>query len=296
MPAARLFVAVVMTLAVVGTARGQAGGDAPTGLRVVRRVGNTVTFAWLAPPAGVAPTGYLLEGAVSGDPQVLASVPTGGSATQITLTVPDGDFDVWVVAVNGGQRLGQSVPMRVAVNTLAFPSSPITVLASAAGDTLALSWTNTWSAATPTGLQLFVGGSVSTTLTLPVTEAFTVAGVPPGIYFFALTALNGSAPGGTTGTVQVTVPGVCGGPPNPPTAFSLSTQGGRVFVDWLPPASGAAVTSYVLDVSGAFTGALPTTSRSLAVPVGAGSYTVRVASVGPCGTSAFTAPQTVVVP
>lgn len=296
MPAGRLFVAMVVALAGVAPARGQTVGDAPTGLRVVHRVANTVTFAWLAPSGGVTPTSYLLEGAASGRAEVLASVPTGGPATQITLTVPDGTFDVWVVAVAGGRRLGQSAPVRIYVNTLSFPASPHTLLASAVGDTVTLSWTNSWSAATLTGVQLLVGGSAIATLTLPVTESFAVAGVPRGIYYLAQTALNGGAPGGTSGTIQLNVPGTCLGPPNPPTAFSFSAQGGRVYLDWRSPANGEAVTSYVLDVSGAFTGTVPTTSRSLAVPVWAGSYTVRVASVGPCGTSAFTAPQTVVVP
>ncbi len=268
----------------------------PTHLRVVSRAGNTMTFAWVPPAAGVVPDGYLVEGSIAGQTQILASLPTGGSGTQITLAVPNGTFDVRVVAVAGGLRLGQSAPLQIAVNTVAFPSAPRNLLASAAGDTLALSWTNTWEGASLTGLQLLVSGPVSATLTLPVTESFVYAGVPPGTYTFAVTALNGGAPGGATSAVQLTFPGTCAGAPEPPTAFSLSTQGGRVFVDWLPPASGAAVTSYVLDVSGAFTGALPTTSRSLAVPVGAGSYSVRVAAAGPCGTSAFTAPQTVVVP
>ena len=133
----------------------------PAGLRVATRAGNSVTFTWLAPSAGVVPTGYLLEGSISGQSQVLASVPTGGAATQVTLTVPDGTFDVRVVAVRGAMRLASSLPLQVAVNTLAFPSSPINLLASAAGDTLALSWTNTWSGATLTGLQLLVGGSAA---------------------------------------------------------------------------------------------------------------------------------------
>ncbi len=267
-----------------------------TGLRVATRAGNAVTFTWLAPSAGVVPTGYLIEGSISGQSQVLASVPTGGAATQVTLVVPDGTFDVRVVAVHGALRLATSLPLQVAVNTLAFPSSPVNLLASAAGDTLALSWTNTWSGATLTGLQLLVGGSAGATITLPVTESFTFSGVPAGTYTFAVTALNGGAPGGATSTVQLTFPGTCAGPPNPPTAFSLSTQGGRVYLNWLPPSSGAAVTHYVVQATGAFTGSFPLATRTFSAPVPPGSYSVSVASVGPCGTSAATAPQTVVVP
>jgi hypothetical protein len=268
----------------------------PTGFRVVARTGNTVTFAWAAPRAGVVPDGYLMEGGISGQAQVLASLPTGGAATQFTLTLPDGTFDVRVVAVRGAWRLGQSATSTISVNRLAFPTSPTNLLASAAGNALALSWTNTWSGAALRGLRLFVSGATAASIDLPITETFAYAGVPPGTYTFRVAALGAGGEGGTTDPVTLTFPGTCAGPPDPPTTFSVSSQGGRVFVDWLPPAGGPAATSYVLAVTGAFNGAFPMTSRSLAVPVGPGSYTVRVAAVGPCGTSAFTEAQTVAVP
>ena len=69
-----------------------------------------------------------------------------------------------------------------------------------------------------------------------------------------------------------------------------------MYVIWDPPASGAAPTSYLLDVSGAFTGQFPTTGRALNGNAGPGSYTVRVQSVNACGASPFTAAQTVTIP
>ncbi len=210
--------------------------------------------------------------------------------------MPNGVFFAHVAAVHVELRLGQSPPQEIWVNTLAFPGSPVNLLASAAGDTLALSWANTWSGASITGLRLFVSGPVAGSIDLPVTESFTYTDVPPGTYAFTITALNGASPGGATSSIPVTFPGTCAGPPSPPAAFSLSTQSGRVYLDWLPPASGAAVTSYIVSVTGAFEGSVPTTSRSLAVPAAPGTYTVSVASSGPCGTSTPTAAQTVTVP
>ena len=130
----------------------------------------------------------------------------------------------------------------------------------------------------------------------PATESFTYPTVPAGTYTFTVSALNGSAASAPSTPVTLTFPGTCAATPNAPSGFSASTQGGSVFLDWLPPTTGEAVTSYVVSVSGAFTGTLPMTARTLATAVPPGSYTVRVASVGLCGTSAFTAPQTVVVP
>ena len=96
--------------------------------------------------------------------------------------------------------------------------------------------------------------------------------------------------------MTLTFPGSCAGAPQPPQAFSATTQGGRIFLDWLPPSSGAAVTHYVVSATGAVTGSFPMTARTFSTLVTPGTYTVRVAAVGPCGTSTATTPQTVVVP
>jgi len=69
-----------------------------------------------------------------------------------------------------------------------------------------------------------------------------------------------------------------------------------VYVIWDPPSSGAAPTSYLLDVTGSFTGQFPTTGRALNGDAGSGAYTVRVQSVNACGASVFTAAQTVTIP
>jgi len=65
---------------------------------------------------------------------------------------------------------------------------------------------------------------------------------------------------------------------------------------WDPPATGAAPTSYLVNVSGSFVGSVPLTTRAISAPVGPGSYTISVASVNACGASAATTPQTVVIP
>ena len=97
-------------------------GSTPTDFRVVARTANTATFAWVAPVAGIVPDGYVIEGGLAGQTQVLASVPTGGAATQVTLAVPNGVFFVRVVAQRGTIRLGQSADLQIAVNAGVFPS------------------------------------------------------------------------------------------------------------------------------------------------------------------------------
>lgn len=269
---------------------------APGALRVVARQGNMMTLAWTPPAAGLEPSSYQLEGGIAGQSQVLAVLPTGGAATQFTVSVPDGTFFVRMASVWGTTRLAVSPEITVAINAPAAPDAPAALLASANGSALALSWQNRWEHAAPTGIRLAVSGAVSTTLDLPVSESFTYSGVPPGTYTFTVSALNGSTASAPSAPATVTFPGACTGAPSPPAAFSATTQGGMVYLDWLPATSGEAATGYVLLVSGAFTGSLPSAARTLVVPAPPGSYTVRVVSVGPCGTSEPTPPQTVIVP
>ena len=66
------------------------------------RLGRTV--------AGIVPDGYLIEGGLAGQTQVLASVPTGGVAAQVTLAVPNGVFFVRVVAQRGTMPQSASPP------------------------------------------------------------------------------------------------------------------------------------------------------------------------------------------
>ena len=167
-----------------------------------------------------------------------------------------------------------------------FPSAPANLLGSAVGQRLALSWVNTWNGAAPTGVRIDVSGSITTAIDLPVTEQFAFDGVPPGTYTFTVTPLVAGVPGDSSNAVTLTFPGTCPAPPNPPLAFSLSTQAGRVYLDWLPPSSGPAVTHYVVHATGAFTGSFPLTARTFSARVAPGSYTVSIAAVGPCGTSA----------
>jgi len=267
----------------------------PGALRVVARQGNLLTLAWTPPSAGLEPSSYQLEGGIAGQSQVLAVLPTGGAATQFSVSVPDGTFFVRMASLWGTTRLAVSSPITVAMNAPAAPDAPTALLASANGSALALSWRNRWEHAAPTGIRLAVSGAVSTTLDLPVSESFTYSGVPPGTYTFTVSALNGSTAGAPSAPTTVSFPGTCTGAPAPPAAFSATAQGGTVYLDWLPAASGEAATGYVLLVSGAFTGSLPSVARTLAVPAPPGSYTIRVVSVGPCGTSQPTPPQTVIV-
>lgn len=275
---------------------GAGAGTTPTNFRLAARAGNRLTFAWVAPATGFVPTGYEIEGGIAG--QVLATVPTGGPATQFSVPAPDGTFFVRVVATAGALRSAPSNEIVVTVGGGSAPSPPENLLASKSGPTIVLSWTTVLDRGATTSTAITVSGPPSTlTAVVPPGEWTSFPAFPGRTeYNVMVAAVNAGGTSGPSNAVVVAASATCNGAPNPPRAFSASTQGGVAYLDWLPPATGEAVGFYVVSVTGAFTGSFTLPVRTLATPVASGSYTVSVASVGPCGTSAPSAPQTIVVP
>jgi hypothetical protein len=271
-----------------------AAPDPPTDLVVSSVTGNTVTLAWKA-PASSTPTGYVLEGGWSPG-GVLASIPTGSTATSFTFTAPSGVFFARLHALSGDLRSGASNEIRLVVNAPLPPSAPAALLGLVNGSKLALSWTNTFQGGAPTALRLNVMGAQTATIPLSVVDAVSVNGVLGGTYTFTLTASSAAGVSPPSNPVTLTVPASCSGPPGVPTYFAVARSGRSLTLTWNPPVSGAAVTSYVIHASGALTGSLPTFTRSISGTVGPGTYSLSVVAANECGTSAPTDVITVTVP
>lgn len=144
--------------------------------------------------------------------------------------------------------------------------------------------------------MLDVTGSAVTSIPLGMSETFGFTGVPPGTYTLSLRAANGAGVSSSSNAVTLTFPGACSGAPQPPTGVVATRSGNVITVLWDPPTTGAAATSYVLNVTGSFVGSFATTGRGLSGAVAAGSYNLSVAAVNSCGASASTTPVTVTVP
>jgi len=261
-------------------------------------VGNLVTLRWTITTVGPAPREFVLHGGVHPG-EVLASIPTGSPAPVFAFAAPSGSFYVRIYAVNG---LFWSVPsneIRIHVNTPLVPSAPANLLGLVNGSTLALAWTNTYAGGAPTSLVLDVRdvtGAFIVSLPLGLTNAFSFDGVPGGTYTLSVRAENAAGSSPSSNQVTLTFPGACSGPPGTPADVFAYRVGQTVFVDWAPGGNGSAPTSYVLNVTGSFVGGFATTGRALSGTVGPGSYTLSVVAVNPCGASAGSPPQTVVVP
>lgn len=268
----------------------------PVSLYAASIAGNLVTLRWTPPAAGLAPTGYVLEGGVNpGD--VLASIGTGSTTPIFSFLAPTGAFYVRVHTLSGATRSAASNEIRIFVNVPAAPSAPANLVGLANGSSIALAWRNTFAGGAPGGVVLDVSGSLSASLPLGLTDTFQFNGVPGGNYTFSVRALNAVGSSPPSNAVALSFPSpTCSGAPLPPAAFLAYRVGNTLTVLWEPATSGPAPTSFVLNVSGAFSGSFATPGRAVSGAVGPGSYTLSVAAANACGTSAPTPPQTVVVP
>ena len=96
--------------------------------------------------------------------------------------------------------------------------------------------------------------------------------------------------------MTLTFPTACSGPPQSVTNFVAYHVGGTLFLNWDIGASGPAPTTFLLNVTGAYVGSIPTPLKALNGVVQAGTYNFTVVATNPCGASAPTAVQTVTLP
>jgi hypothetical protein len=267
----------------------------PTGLVVDSVEGTLVTVRFTAPLFGPAPTGFVLKGGILPG-QVLAELPTGHTAPIFTFTAPIGSFFIRMHTLTASGESGPSNEVALHVGVPVPPSAPQGLLGLVDGSTVALTWKNTFGGGPPANSVLEVTGSLVTSLTMGPAESFTFAGVPPGTYSVRVRATNDGGMSPPSDPVTLTFPGPCTGPPAEPEHFLAYAIGNTIFVVWDPPASGAATTLDVLDVSGAFTGAFATAGRRLSGVVGSGTYNVSVRATNACGSSVPTAVQAITIP
>lgn len=265
----------------------------PTNLRVDAIVGTQVRLRWDA-PAGVTPTGYVIEGGLAPDAPI-AAVATGSAAPVLDFTAPAGTYWLRVRYVEGAFQSLPSTDTRLNV-TLAPPSPPDRFTAAVAGSALNLSWKPTYTGGVPADIVADVSGIQTGSASLGLTDALVIPQVPPGTYTLSLRAVNAGGSSAGSAPITITVPTACTGVPNPPENIVFFRVGNVLSLLWDAPSSGAAPLDYVLDVTGTYTGALAVGGRAFSAPAPPATYTIRVLARNACGTSAPSVPQTVVVP
>ena len=148
------------------------------------------------------------------------------------------------------EKSAASNEILIHVNVPVAPSAPDMFRATEYGDSVVLSWRNTFGGGEPAGLVLDVSGAVTVPIPLGLSESLTVNGVPPGNYTLNMRSLNSGGSSLASSPVTVTSPSLCEGPPEVPSNVLGYRIANTAHVVWDPPATGPAASSYVLIVSG----------------------------------------------
>lgn len=271
----------------------------PCGLYVSSVTGNDVTLRWQLPAIGPAPTGFELRGGLNPN-EVLASIPTGSPYEIFSFRAPTGSFYARMHSVHtstsGSVVSAPSNEIRLHVNVPVPPSPPANLIGLVNGSNLSMAWWNTFQGGAPTSMVLDVSGSVTATLPLGVANTFSFANVPAGTYTLRLRAANAGGVSAPSNPITLPFPSACSGAPSAPVGLLPFRVGNTVYVVWDPNPSGPAPTGYELNVTGAFNGTFPTTTRGLSGTVGPGTYNLGVRATNACGSSASSPVRSITVP
>lgn len=267
--------------------------------------GNNLSLNWAAPITGAPVTSYTLIARVVAGGAPVATLPVG-AVTTFGITAPNGTFILSLTGTNAFGTGPESTPVTVTMPSAApVPGAPSGLAVSAVGTTATFTWNAPASGGTPTGYTLLAGLTPGFTtpyasLSLPASpRSVVVPGVPPGVYYVRLVAVNAGGAGAASNEVTLTV--AAPALPTAPTLNAPVVSGTTVSFSWTPGLGGGAPTSYVLLASttpgGPVIASLPVSGTSIGVPnVPSGTYHVRVSGVNSVGTGAPSNSVTVVVP
>jgi hypothetical protein len=186
--------------------------------------------------------------------------------------------------------------LSVSVVAAAVPGAPQNLTAAVDTDTVTLTWAAPSSGGAPSSYvldaSLSPGGPVIASFPVAGTT-LTVTGVPNGVYYARVRAVNADGSSLPSNEVAVVVPGggSCTSPPNAPTDLTFTVFGTFVTLNWRAPAGGCPATAYAVqagsasglsDIAVINTGAATTLNAS-APP---GTYYVRVVALNGFGGSA----------
>jgi predicted phage tail protein len=192
------------------------------------------------------------------------------------------------------RRFGLSIVLAfllVSVVAAVAPGPPLNLAATVNGNTVTLTWAApaTGGAASSYVVDAALSANGPSIASFPVAvNTLTVTGVPAGIYFVRVLAVNADGTSPPSNEVTVVV-GSCATAPSPPLNLLSSVVGTFVTLSWTTPAGQCPVTGYSVQVgSGSGLSDLAVINTSLpgvSANAPAGSYFVRVVAVNPLGTS-----------
>lgn len=177
----------------------------PTGL-LSSVSGSTVTIRWNAPASGSAASGYQLIAGTAPGASNIGAIPVTGT-TLVVPGVPNGVYYARVVATNTSGASAPTADVTITVGPAA-PGAPRSLSAvSPSPGVVSIAWLAPSTGAAPTSYVLLAGQTPgASTYQIPVADTgLAGGGVPAGVYYVRIVALNGATPGPASAEVALTV-------------------------------------------------------------------------------------------
>jgi hypothetical protein len=260
--------------------------------------GNVASVSWAAPQSGGPVGAYLINAAFNG--AVVPGSPFNvGTMTSISVgPLGAGTYSISITASNAaGSSTSPTTTFTIVGG--AAPGTPTLAVPIISGNTVSFLWSGVPNA---TGYELYVVIQASgQVLTLPVGNqtSFVATLVPPGSYVVSVRATNIYGASAWSASQTAVVAGLS--LPGTPTLFQPTVNGSTVTMNWLPPASGGAPTSYEIEAYIQATGQIvtvpvPASQTTVSVPgVPAGNFIVRIRARNVLGAGPWSSQQIVVV-
>jgi xylan 1,4-beta-xylosidase len=180
----------------------------PLGLQG-QMAGSSVTLAWQRGSGNVAR--YILEAGSAAGLRNIASLSLAPAPTTFAAAATPGTYYVRVRAANNCGVGPPSAEVSLVVGTGSeLPGPPGTPSVVVSGSTVSLSWTAPALGSAPTAYRLEAGTSPglanAALVTLGTTPSYSVGGVPRGIYYVRVRAMNPAGVGPPSADATVVVP------------------------------------------------------------------------------------------
>lgn len=251
--------------------------------------GRTVGITWAAPLTGDPVTNYTLEVGTAPGLANIVVVPIGPAAAFSAGGVPDGVFWVRVRGANAAGTGPASADLALVMNggtgCVGLPFAPVFRTPVVSGNLASFAWDAPATGPTPVSYVLFAGSAPgrSDLAAFDLGSAATTfaATAPAGTYFLRVAARGACGVGPVSNDAAMTI-APASVVPTQPTGLAGSVSGGIVSLQWTAPATGAAPTSYVVEVGSASgisnilvlnTGNVAT---AISGPVPRGRYFIRI--------------------
>jgi hypothetical protein len=232
-----------------------AGVEAPATV-TASVAGSTVTFNWLPPASGNAPSSYVLEAGTAPGQADVAQVDTASASTSLVVAgVPSGTYYVRIRSRSGATLSSPSNEVTVMVGPVGcaqVPPAPVSLTPLISGSTVTLSWQLPIGGCPASSFSVHVGSSSGTSnlgVFPSATNQLSATAVAAGTYFVRVRSLNAAGTSAASNEAIVVVGGssapvdtTCMRTPNPiaPGGFlsevsNVDAFGGLQFITFLDP-------------------------------------------------------------